>query len=120
MRHLTESQTLAALDRGRPVEQLLPQSEPDVSVIEWLRLSPRSAGVALVRHRVRDAGTPGFLDVYEFPAVDPDEEHGEGKVLEVFPGCAEALEASRKYGAQADRWVTDGMVQDEYADLTRH
>ena len=108
MRHLTERQTLAALERRRPVEQLLPQSGTHVPVIEWLRLSPGSAGVALVRHRVRDAGTPGFLDVYEFPAVEPDEEHGEGKVLDVFSGCAEALADSRKYGAQADRWVTDG------------
>lgn len=110
---------MGALDRGRPIEQLLVQSTTDHMGIEWLRLSPQSSGVALVRHRVRDLGSAAFLDLYEFPPVDPDEEPGEGAVLARFAGGAEALAASIEHGARADGWVNDGILQDEYADLTR-
>ena len=119
MRHLTERQTLGALDRGRAVEQLLVPSTTDHTVIEWLRLSPQSSGVSLIRHRVQDVGSADFVDVYEFPPVDVDEEHGEGTVLATFAGSAEALAAATTHGARADRWVNDGVLQDEYADLSR-
>ena len=97
----------------------MPQSETEPQVVEWLRLSPRSSAVGLARHRVQDVGNADFTDVYEFPSVDPDEEHGEGRVLAMFAGSAEAVAASVGHGARADRWVNDGMVQDEYADATR-
>jgi hypothetical protein len=120
VRHLTERQALGALDRGRCIEQLLAQSATDPSMIEWLRLSPQSSGVMLVRHRVRDVGTADYLDVYEFPPVELDEEHGEGSLLATLAGSAEALAASVEHGARADLWVMDGMIQDEYAAAARH
>ena len=119
MRHLTEKQAIGALDRGCPIEQLLVPSTTDHRTIEWLRLSPQSSGITLVRHRVRDVGIADFLDVYEFPPVDPDEEPGEGMDLATYAGSAEALVASAAYGARVDRWVNEGVLQDEYADLTR-
>jgi hypothetical protein len=113
VRHLTESQAVRALVQGRSIEQLL-ATEP--GAIEWLRLSSRPTGVTLIRHRVRDVGADDFKDVNEFPPVDPEEEHGEGTVLTTFTEGAEALAASIDYGARADRWVIDGMIQDEYTD----
>ena len=112
---MSEPQALAALDRGSPIEQLLAQPGTEPTVIEWLRLSPQSTGVNLVHHRVQDVGEADFVDLYEFPPVDADVEHGEGTVLATFSGSAEALAASVEHGARADRWVTAGMVQDEYA-----
>lgn len=50
MRHLTQSQALASLGRGAAIEQLLP-SLNSREMLEWLCLSPRSAGVYLTRHR---------------------------------------------------------------------
>jgi hypothetical protein len=117
---LTERQAVGTPDRGRPIEQLLAQSATDQTVIEWLRLSPQASGVTLVQHRVRDVGSVDFMDVYEFPPVDPDEEHGEGTLLATFVGSAKAVAASVTHGARPDRWVNDGVIQDEYADLTRH
>lgn len=115
VRHLTEKQAIGALDHGRSIEQLLAR---DSSGVEWLRLSTRSAGVTLTKHRVLDVGSDDFKDVYEFPPVDAEEEHGEGIVLATFPNGAEALAACTEHGARLDRWVTDGMIQDEYADAS--
>jgi hypothetical protein len=115
VRHLTEPQAAGALDRGRTIEQLLAS---DSTAIEWLRLSVRSSGVTLIRHRVRDVGGDDFKDVYEFPPIDPEEEHGEGTVLATFADGDEALAGSVDHGARVDRWVSDGMIQDEYADAT--
>ena len=115
MRHLTETQAIGALARGRGVEQLL-VSEP--TVVEWLTLSNDSTGITLRRHRVWDVGSPDLTDVSEFPPVDPEEDHGEGMVLATFTGGREALTGSVEHGARADRWVDEGMVQDEYADAT--
>lgn len=97
----------------------MPQSGPEPKVVEWLRLSPRSSGVELSRHRVQDVGRTDFLDVYEFPSVDPDEEPAEGKVLAIFSSSAEAVAVSVRHGARADKWVNDGVVQDEYARAAR-
>jgi hypothetical protein len=106
---------MGALARGRGVEQLL-ASEP--TVVEWLTLSKDSTGITLRRHRVWEVGGHDFTDVSEFPSVDPEEDHGEGTVLATFTDGAEALTGSVEHGARADRWVNEGMVQDEYADAT--
>lgn len=117
MRHLSEGQALAALRRGAAVEQLL--STPDrLETLEWLCLSPRSSETYLIRHRVHNVSTPEFRDVYEFPPVDPDEEHGEGVVLDRFANAVEAFAAAGEHGAQPDRWVNEGVVQDEAADVS--
>lgn len=84
--------------------------------MQWLCLSPRNEGIVLVKHRVEVVGNADFVDVYEFPAVDPDEEHGEGQALATFDRSVEALAASIEHGALPDRWVNEGVVQDEYAD----
>jgi hypothetical protein len=116
VRHLSESQAVGALRQGRAIEQLL---TADSSVVAWLRLSGRSSSVELARHRVQNVGSVDFMDVYEFPPTDIEEEHGEGVVLATFRDASEAFTASVNYGARADRWVNEGMVQDEYADATR-
>jgi hypothetical protein len=108
VRHLTETQALGALSRGRDVEQLL-ASEP--TVVEWLTLAKDATGITLRRHRVWDVGRNDFTDVSEFPPVDPEEDQGEGTVLATFTDAAEALTRSVEHGARADRWVNGGMVQ---------
>jgi hypothetical protein len=117
VRHLTESQALAALGRGARVEQLLSSSNSP-EVLEWLCISPRSEAVCLVRHRVQNLSTSDFRDVYEFPSIDPDEEYGEGVVLGRFTDAVEALAAARQLGARPDRWVNEGVVQDKAADVS--
>lgn len=116
VRHLSERQAVSALRRGGVIEQLL---TADSTVVEWLRLSGQASSIKLVQHRVRDVGSVDFMDVYEFPPSDPEEQHGEGAVLATFQDAAEAVTASVNYGARADRWVNESMLQDEYADASR-
>jgi hypothetical protein len=117
VRHLTESQAFAALRRGAAIEQLL--STPDrPERLEWLCLSPRSSEMYLIRHRVHNVIAPDYRDVYEFPPVDVEEDHGEGVVLGRFADAVAAFEAAGGHGARPDRWVNEGVVQDEAADTS--
>lgn len=117
VRHLSEEQALAVLGRGSAIEQLLPAPDRP-EVIEWLTISPRSAEVCVIRHRVHKASTPEYRDVYEFASIDPDEEYGEGVLLGCFADAVEAFAAAGSHGARPDRWVNQGLIQDEAADAT--
>lgn len=115
MRHLTPAQAVAALRRGKPVEQLL-RSEPRESqpTVKWLSVNPvRDGGFVVTAHYVYDDGIP---DVYELTPVDAEEYVGEG--VDVGPDAEPeaAIEAAGDHGARSDRWVNFGMVADEHAD----
>ena len=72
MRHLSPDQAVAALRRGKPVEQIL-ESVPHEGrpTVRWLTISP--VGFALTAQHVYDEGSPEFLDVSEFSPVDDEE-----------------------------------------------
>jgi hypothetical protein len=58
--------------------------------------------------------------VWEFSPADGRDSLGEGIDLAEFDSPEALLEAAaRDHGASPDRWVNEGMVQDEYRDL-RH
>jgi hypothetical protein len=116
VRHLTEQQTLAALRRGAPVEQMLTATLAS-GTISWLRASPSATCFALRLHQDLDDGSDDFFDVYEFRSVDEDDYLGEGCLVGEYPDAATVLEAATRIGARIDRWVNEGMIQDEYADL---
>jgi hypothetical protein len=121
MRHLRGSFTEGALRRGAAIAQWIPDS-PVVhgrATISWLRAQRRSDGTyVLGRHHVFDEGSAHFIDVWEFSPVDDDEILGVGTDLATFSSGAELLEAAvRDWGADAHRWVNDGMIQDEYRDI---
>jgi hypothetical protein len=117
MRYLTEQQASAALQRGVAIEQMLTLAlGGDPRTVTWLSASPSDAGVTLRLHHVLDDGSEKFFDVYEFRSVDEDDYLGEGRVVGVYPDAA-ALEAAVEFGARIDRWLNQGVLQDEYADL---
>jgi hypothetical protein len=116
VRHLSRQQSLAALGRGDAIEQLVSTGQTIVDTVEWLCLSPESSGFKLTRHRVQNIGDPDFLDVYELPPIDVDEELGEGLVVAICDDGALALDMAAQFGAVPDKWVNQGLVQDEYAD----
>lgn len=120
-RHLTVQEGVAALRRGRQIEQWLgaDQLEDGPTAIGWLTASRRGTSFALVRHRVRDVWTPDFFDVTVFPAVDEQEEFGEGVVLADASDPEQLLEQAVAHGADPERWVNQGVVQDEYRDSRR-
>ena len=115
MRHLTPAQAVAALRRGKPVEQLL-RSEPHEGqpTVKWLSVNPvRDGSFVVTAHHVYDDGIP---DVYELTPVDPEEYVGEGVDVGRHAEPEAAIEAAGDHGALSDRWVNLGMVADEYAD----
>jgi len=116
MRHLTEQQTLVALRRRVPVEQMLSEDLRTGS-FSWLAALPSQDGFALRLHHTVDAGSDDFLDVYEFGSVDEHDYLGEGELIGVHPDETTILKAASEAGARADRWVNAGVIQDEYRDL---
>jgi hypothetical protein len=123
MRHLHPSFAEGALRRGVTITQLLPDSA-DVGkrrTITWLRASRRTEGhYVLGRHYVFDEGSPDFIDVWEFSSVDDDEDLGQGVDLAAFDSPAALLAAATSdWRADPERWVNEGVIQDEYRDL-RH
>jgi hypothetical protein len=120
VRHLTEQQAVSALRRRAVVEQMLSTDLHEGS-FRWLDVRPSAATYTLRLHETVDDGTVDYLDVYEFRSVDEDDEFGEGIVLGEFGEISAVLEAAVEQGANPDRWVNAGVIQDEYRDLlARH
>ncbi|WP_327188217.1 hypothetical protein [Streptomyces sp. NBC_01334] len=118
MRHLTPAFALGALRRGRQIEQFLGATERDSRPgLRWIALGPGRKGVTVYLSEVEDVSTDSFLDVTEFPPLDPDDETW-GRVLAVLPTPEEALELARcEFAADPQRWVNHGFVSDEYYDF---
>ena len=74
VRHLTFEQALAALRRGKPVEQLL-ESPPHEGrpTVRWLTVNPGRDEVSVWAHHVYDEGDLGTVDVTAFSPVDVEE-----------------------------------------------
>jgi len=116
MRHLTEQQAVAALRRRVPIEQMLSKNL-EAGSFSWLEAQPCEAGFVLRLHHTVDAGSDNYVDVYGFGSVDEDDDIGMGELIATCPDEASLLEAAVEVGAQAGRWVTAGVIQDEYRDL---
>lgn len=115
MRHLTEQQAVAALERGASIEQMVTTALGTGSVC-WVELVPVEGSFSLFRHETYDDGTDEFFDVYAFRSADPDED-ADGILLGIYPDAPTALRMAVRGGARPDRWVDQGVIQDEYADL---
>lgn len=114
IRYLTSEQLLANLRLGKAVEQwLMPRVEPDYAVLRWLRIDKEKDGqYSVTCFETFDEGDSDFADVYEFSPLDPDQPFG---YISSFESAIEALNFSvSKYGALKDKFVSEGMVQEEY------
>lgn len=117
MRHLLATDISAALRRGEHVEQFLGTSPAGVGYIRHVELRPSNNAIEVWVHDVEDMGNESFLDLYEFASLEPD--GSEGPVA-TFSGASVAVDyAERSLGADAERWVRPGVVQDEYLDYIR-
>jgi hypothetical protein len=114
MRHLTPSFALAALHRGRQIEQFLGMVERDGRPgLRWIALCPGTSGVTVWLSDVEDIGTDTFLDITEFPPLTPDEETW-GREIAVMSTPEDALHlAERDLAADPQRWVNQGILCDE-------
>lgn len=117
-RHLTWPEAIAALRRGKVVEQLLaPERHDREPMVRWLSIFPRDGGFVVAQHLVRDPCDPAFLDLSEFTPVDEEEEDlGEGAEAGRAPDPEQALHIAHRLGASPERWVNEFVVAEEYRD----
>jgi len=118
-RYLTRNGLERSLAAGRTVEHWFGvRREGDVCVLKWLNIERARDGSTRLRVReVLDDGHRGFLDVYEFTPYDAEAEFGTERA---FSSSEEALEyATSRLGANPDRFMGEGLVQEEYADYLK-
>jgi hypothetical protein len=123
VRYLTRAFAIGALSRGNEIEQFIgPIELAGARGIRWVSVWPWESGYNVSVHDVEDLGDENFLDLSEFPPLDPDGEEVAGLGREVARSTdeTEAIELAEKLtGARADRWVNFGMAGEDYADLLR-
>lgn len=118
-RHLHPTQLEGALGRGGQVEQLLgiDSGEGSAGVVRWASVCVVQGRFELRLHESEDIGSSDFADVAAFPSADPDDEFGEGRVVASASEVSKILEVASDHGALADRWVNQGVIDDEYLSV---
>ena len=122
VRHLTERLLLGALRRGCSVEQFLGAcGTPHRPGVRHAEVRPADGRFEVWLHEAEDVGGENFLDLTGFPPLDPDDEETEfGRLLGTARDPAAALRiAAQHCGTGPERWVNQGVVQDEYRDFVR-
>lgn len=78
-------------------------------------------GYEIHLHTVEDVGHESFMDLVEFPPLDPDDEKAEfGLLISKADDPLSALNlAEVRTGADRGRWVNETMSQDEYSDFVQ-
>jgi hypothetical protein len=114
-RHLSAAEVERMLTYGRSVEQWLgAHAAAGERIVRWVRLDAERSGVySVTLFEVFDDGGPDFIDLYEFSPADADRPDG---ATRAFSEARAALELARTLGADLDRFVNAGVVQDEYAN----
>ena len=114
MRHLLAIDIPAALRRGESVEQFLGRSPADAGHIRRVELRPSDGLIEVWVYDVEDIGGEEYLDLYDFPCVEPD---GPDGPVATFPDPQGAIAyASASLAIDPARWVNLGVVQSEYLD----
>lgn len=114
MEYLHKESLVQILNSAGVIEQLLePRYEGGGVVVRFVRIQKdRSRGFVTALLEVFDVGSPNFLDVYEFEAVDPDLPYGD---MRIFDNAGDAINfACVEIGANQERFLGNGMIQDEY------
>jgi hypothetical protein len=101
---------LAALKRRAPVEQFLKRYADDGRPrVAWVEVVAGTERYEVRRFDAEDRGGSNCVDLYEW--LDGDVEP------EAFETPEQAIEfATTNLGASHQRWVNQGLVQDEYLD----
>ena len=114
MIYLNIEQLNANLRLGRTAEQWLGyKNEEDYTILKWISLEREPSGkYSVVYIESFDEGSDEFIDIYEFLTLDPDMPFG---VVNTFSSIDDALAFSvKEYGALKDKFVSSGMIQEEY------
>ena len=82
-------------------------------MIRWVSAYERDARIVAHRHEVLEME---HMPVDESPHFNPEEDHGEGQVVGNWQDAESALQALTETGADLNRWVNFGVLQDEVYD----
>lgn len=113
MVYLQNEQLRTNLSLGKTVEQWLGyKQEESYIILRWISIEKENSEYSVVYIESFDEGNEDFIDVYEFSTLDPDEPLG---LINTFSTLDEAIDFSlNEYGAEIDKFVNRGMVQQEY------
>lgn len=111
-RYLPQNELQFTHKRGKAIEQFLGRESADGCFrVRWLEIRHGIAGAELWHFEAQDFGSAESMDVYEWIDIGNDAPKA------VFSTVSAALDfASEAFGASLDRWVNQGVVQDEYRD----
>lgn len=115
LRYLSTTDILAALKRGQSVEQFLGVCPNQVGYIRHVELRPTASGVELWVFDVEDIGNQDFLDIYDFPDLEPDGREGPAVHFEDAESALNAATAT--FATHPARWTNLGVAQSEYLDF---
>lgn len=116
---LSDTQLKENLKLGKPLEQWISsQKKEDYIIIKWLRLDKEKGNTFNVAYfEVFDEGNENYLDIYEFSPLDPDYPYG---IIDMFDSVESAIDfAVNSYGASLDKFVSAGIIQEEYLNYLR-
>ena len=117
MRHLLHIDIPASFRRGKSVEQFLGRSPLDAGYIRHVELRPSNGLIEIWCYDVEDIGGEDYLDLYDFPDLEPD---GPWVPVAAFPDPQAAVEyASASLATDPARWISLGVAQSEYLDYIR-
>jgi hypothetical protein len=112
--YLSQEQLIGNLRLGKSAEQWLSYvAINDFFVLKWLSIDrEKTGGYSIAYFEVFDEGDSGFVDIYEFSTVEPDDIGG---VINSFSTVDEALQFTVvNYSASLSKFVSAGMIQEEY------
>jgi len=119
MRYLNKDEIQSRLRLGKSVEQWLDDvQEDDYTILKWLSIDMESdESFSVAYFESFDEGNEDFLDIYAFSLINPGEPFG---VIHTFPSIVDALEfATFSYKASSHRYISTGMIQEEYKDYIK-
>lgn len=117
MRHLPATDIPAILRRGKSVEQFVGRSPANPDYIRHIELRPSNDSIQLWVYDVEDIGGEEWLDLYDFPYLEPD---GPEAPVAIFQDAQAAVAyAASTFLAAPDRWTNQLIAQDEYLDYIR-
>lgn len=119
IQYLTDDQIRTRLRLGKSVEQWLDDvQEDDYTILKWLSIDKENdESFSVTYFECFEEGNEDFMDIYAFSLIDPDEPFG---VIHTFPSIVDALEfATFTYKASSHRYISTGMIQEEYRDYIK-
>lgn len=118
-RYLLKSEVAAALHRGTTIECFLGRCEHvGLNGVRYISICISDARVVLQVFETQDSRNSGTFDLYEFGPLNPLLEIGEADEVLDFSSLDACLAfVDERWPHSSERFVNEGVIQDEYAEF---